>query len=138
MVNIDYLYNPDAARKSFKDNYFVDKKLGFRIINHGTILPYKDRDANGQVIFGGLGGVFNEDGEFIRESHIHFGTGGAYTPPPTRYSTQFGDRHLFRNFLSCLGARHNRQPSSHMVSYERILQKFVQKLSCRLYSCRYL
>ena len=78
MINFDYLYNPDAAKESFGRDYFLDKKLGFRIIENGTVLPHK------RVIkpIWGLGGIVDSEGNFIRESSLHYGTGGAYTPPP--------------------------------------------------------
>ena len=41
MVNLDYLYNPAAAKPIFDKNYFVDKKLGFQVIEKGTMLPHK-------------------------------------------------------------------------------------------------
>ena len=41
MVNVDYLYNPDDIKDTLDKNHFVDKKLGFQIIEHGIILPHK-------------------------------------------------------------------------------------------------
>ena len=82
MVNFDYLYNPDFAKEAVDKNYFVDKKLGFRIIDNGTILPTRGSEAGKPVVIGGIGGIVDSKGEFIKESHIHLGTGGAYTPTP--------------------------------------------------------
>ena len=82
MTNLDYLYNPDAAKDAFNKNYFLDKKLGFQIIENGMILPYSDTRDDGKKNFVGFGGIVYKNGEFIRESFIHVGTGGAYIPPP--------------------------------------------------------
>lgn len=81
MINIDYLYNPDIARKSFEKNYFLDKELGFRVIENGTILPHKSVVIPGKWHFG-LGGIVDSTGAYIADSSLHHGTGGAYTPPP--------------------------------------------------------
>ena len=32
MVNLDYLYNPEAAKPYFNKDYFLEKKLGFQVI----------------------------------------------------------------------------------------------------------
>ena len=45
MINLDYLYNPDAAKNILNKNYFVDKKLGFKIIEKGTILPHRNQEG---------------------------------------------------------------------------------------------
>ena len=73
MVNFDYLYNPAAAKENgyFDKNYFVDKKLAFRTIENGMILPHTSKG----------GGIVDGNGEFIKESFIHMGNGKAYTPP---------------------------------------------------------
>lgn len=83
MVNIEYLYNPDSVRKRFEKNYFIDKKLGFRVIENGTILPYR-KTINGKTNDDGwgFGGIVDDKGEFIQGSHVHYGINGAYTPPP--------------------------------------------------------
>ncbi|MBO4780264.1 MAG: glycosyltransferase family 61 protein, partial [Selenomonadaceae bacterium] len=81
MVNFEYLYNPAAARDSFKLDYFLDKKLGFQVIEHGTILPHKKfTRPNGTWHFG-LGGIVDTNGKYISGSEMHRGTGGAYVPP---------------------------------------------------------
>lgn len=64
MTNLDYLYNPEAARKSFGKNHFADKKLHFRIIERGTVLPHKnmyvcDSAESTQRFVAGLQGHFD-------------------------------------------------------------------------------
>ena len=54
MVNLDYLYNPAAAKKYFDKNYFIDKKLGFSVIENGMILPYK-KTVDNKLTTNGLG-----------------------------------------------------------------------------------
>ena len=81
MVNLDYLYNPEAAKPLFDKNYFVDKKLGFQVIENGTILPHKSVTLpDGRWNFG-HGGIADSDGKFIESSSLHNGVGGVYTPP---------------------------------------------------------
>lgn len=81
MVNLDYLYNPEAAKALFGKSYFVDKKLGFQVIKQGTILPHKDVIQNGKWTFG-KGGVVDRTGKFILGSAARKGVlDGAYTPP---------------------------------------------------------
>ncbi|MBR4153250.1 MAG: DUF563 domain-containing protein [Selenomonadaceae bacterium] len=81
MVNLDYLYNPDAARPNFDKNYFLDKKLGFQVIENGMILPHKDLRTPSKWNFG-LVGIVDNVGKYIDSSSVHYGVGGAYTPPP--------------------------------------------------------
>ena len=81
MTNLDYLYNPDAAQRFFNFSRFVDKKLGFQIIEHGTILPHRKFNDKGEHGQAGWGGIVDAEGKFIRESHIHTGTGGIYDFP---------------------------------------------------------
>lgn len=87
MVNLDYLYNPDAVKNGFNKNYFVDKKLGFQVIEHGMILPHKKiPDAKEpRIRVWGLGGVFDSKGEFIRNTHVNIAATEPmqqdYTPP---------------------------------------------------------
>ena len=81
MINLDYLYDPVAAKPIFDKNYFVDKKLSFQVIENGTILPYKDNGRG--ALIGALGGITDGDGNFIGSSHvIDFRKDGKYTPPP--------------------------------------------------------
>ena len=86
MVNLDYLYNPDAAKPHFDKNHFVDKKLGYQVIEHGTILPHKDHIVNGKWTWGS-GGIIDNNGNFIKESFTHYGVGKAYTPPQSQLFT---------------------------------------------------
>lgn len=79
MINIDYLYNKDAAADFFGKNHFVDKKLHFRIIERGTLLPHKEVFVNGRWTWG-FGGIVDRKGEFVKSSFVYSGTGGAYTP----------------------------------------------------------
>lgn len=81
MVNLDYLYNPDAAKPYFDKNFFVDKKLGFQVIENGMILPHKDTLVNG-IWTWGKGGIVDGKGEYIKRSHVVSGCGSIYTPPP--------------------------------------------------------
>lgn len=84
MVNLDHMYNPEAAKLVFNRNYFVDKKLGFQVIEYGTILPHK-KSFNGKVAKNGkdYGGIVDGNGEFINSSFLRYGWGGqAYTSPP--------------------------------------------------------
>ena len=78
MINLDYLYKPDAAKNITGKNYFVDKKLHFRIIERGTILPHKHIYVNGQWTWG-FGGIVDEKNNFVKESFVTGDGGGAYT-----------------------------------------------------------
>ena len=115
MVNINYLYNPNAAKKYFEKNYFIDKKLGFSVIENGTILPHKSVIIPGKYHFG-LGGIVDSAGNFINDSSVHYGTGGVYTPPPSEHSTHFGCCNLPWNGFSCMGSRSDGQHSPRVVS----------------------
>lgn len=78
MVNIDYLYNPDAVKSNFDKNYFLDKKLGFQIIEHGMILPYKNTSDQSW----GAGGIVDNMGNHIKDSFVHASlVSKTYTPP---------------------------------------------------------
>ena len=79
MTNLDYLYNKDAASDIFGKNHFVDNKLHFKIIERGTILPHKNIYVNGGWTWG-FGGIVNSRNEFVENSYVHKGAGGAYTP----------------------------------------------------------
>ena len=80
MINLDYLYNPAAAKEAFDKNYFLNKKLGFQVIEHGMILPHKSVNIPGKWHFG-QGGIVDKDGSYIESSSLHHGVGEAYTPP---------------------------------------------------------
>ena len=108
MVNLDYLYNPDAAKKALNRNYFSDKKLGFQVIENGTILPYKDVIVDGKRRVWGYGGIVDSNGEYIKSSHVRGDLGASYTPPPRINSTQIWNRYLYGHVFSCVGAHYNR------------------------------
>ena len=79
MTNIDYLYNKDATKDFFGKNHFVDKKLHFKIIERGTILPHKNIYVNGQWTWG-FGGIVDARNNFVKSSFVCNDAGGAYTP----------------------------------------------------------
>lgn len=85
MVNFDYLYNPEAAKALFGKSYFVDKKLGFQVIEQGTILPHKRTAPPGKWSWG-AGGIVNSNGTYIKGSFINRFAGEAYTPPPNQFN----------------------------------------------------
>lgn len=84
MINLDYLYNPAAAKKAFERNYFVDKKLGFSVIENGTILPHKRLPTAKELKrrIWGAGGIADSKGEFVKSSSVVDGTGEIYTLSP--------------------------------------------------------
>ncbi len=86
MVNLDYLYNPADAKNFFARDFFLDKELGFSVIENGTILPHKDIMVDGKWTWGS-GGIIDGNGEFIKSSHVFDGAGKSYTPPPRRLFT---------------------------------------------------
>ena len=79
MVNLDYLYNPEAAKKILTRNHFVDKKLGFQVIEHGMIFPHKLYPCKGWN-WGG-GGVYDENGQFVKDSYESYGAASNYPRP---------------------------------------------------------
>lgn len=87
MVNLDYLYNPDAAKNFFNQNYFLDKKLGFQVIEQGTILPHKSVVIPNVWHFG-LGGIVDSNGKYIKSSSLHQGVGKPYTPESIQHSSE--------------------------------------------------
>jgi hypothetical protein len=88
MTNLDYLYNPDDAKKYFTKNYFLDKKLGFQVIENGTIIPYKKIiGGKGTPDGWGFGGIVDDEGKFIKSSHVVSGAGSIYTPPQNQLKT---------------------------------------------------
>ena len=80
MVNFDYLYNPDVAKTILSKNYLLNKKLGFQVIEHGTILPHKSVNIPGKWHFG-QGGIVDKNGNYIESSSLHPGVGEPYTVP---------------------------------------------------------
>lgn len=86
MTNLDCLYDSNTAREVFDENRFIDKKLGFQVIENGMILPQRSTGDDGKTKGGGgYGGIVDSNGEFVKESFIHYGTGGKYTPPHHRF-----------------------------------------------------
>ena len=81
MTNLDYLYNKEAAKRAFVENYFVGKKMSFQTIENGMILPHKDVIVDG-VWTWGSGGVVDSAGVFIAGSSVKSDVGKNYTPPP--------------------------------------------------------
>lgn len=82
MLNLDYLYNPNsnAAKRARTKNFLVDKKLGFSVIENGTILPQKTTPLGG--LKGALGGIVNSKGKYIGKSFVKdsFKVSRAYVP----------------------------------------------------------
>lgn len=75
MVKCDYLYKPETFIEKINKNHLSNKKLNFKIIDNGTILPHKD--VPGTV---GFGGITDSEGNFLEESFVHHGIKGVYTP----------------------------------------------------------
>ena len=113
MVNLDYLYNPAAAKNIFGKKRFVDKPLSFSVIENGTILPHKDIMVDGKWTWGS-GGIIDGEGEFIKSSHVFSGAGKSYTSPHGDYS-QLQNGNLSRHILSRLGSCNYRQPKPLVV-----------------------
>ena len=87
MTNLDYLYNPAAVKKQFTQNYFVNKKLSFEIIEHGTVLPHAIPTEALPPGKWRLGGILDAQGKFIENSSVICGEGLGYYPPPRINST---------------------------------------------------
>jgi len=79
MTNIDYLYNKDAVKNLFGKDHLVDKKLHFRIIERGTVLPHKHMYVNGQWTWG-FGGIVDSKNNFVKGSSVGESGGAVYTP----------------------------------------------------------
>lgn len=79
MNNLDYLYNKNAAQEFFDKDYFVDKKLHFKIIERGTVLPHKHMYINGKWTWG-FGGIVDSKNNFVKDSFVKDTVGEAYTP----------------------------------------------------------
>ncbi len=92
MTNLEYLYNPDAAQK-----YFVGKKLTFRVIEHGVILPHKDVYVDGKWTWG-KGGIVDSNGNFVKGTHVRSDLDSIY-PPPDQFNTA-----PKRSFISVCGS----------------------------------
>ena len=79
MTNTNFLYNKDAAKNFFGKDHFVDRKLHFKIIERGTILPHKHFFVNGKWNWG-FGGIVDKRNEFVKSSFVANDRGAAYTP----------------------------------------------------------
>ena len=115
MVNLDYLYNKESAKRFFNVNYFVDKKLSFRTIENGTILPHKDI-VTGSWNWGG-GGIIDDKGVFVKGSFVKSELNGIYTPPRLN-SLSIRNGRLHRDVSLRLGTFYNRLYASPVVFAE--------------------
>ena len=79
MTNFDYLCDKDAAQKIFDKNHFSDKKLGFKVIERGAIVPFVPVVEDGKRILE-FGGLIDGNNRFIQSSVGKFGAGDVYTP----------------------------------------------------------
>ena len=75
MTNYDGLYNKDYYGEILNQKHFSEKKLNFRIIENGTILPHKHLTVNGQWTWG-FGGIVDSSGKYLKESFVNSITGG--------------------------------------------------------------
>lgn len=78
MVNYDGLYNKEYFGDKLNFNHFSTKKLHFKIIENGTILPYKLIHANGISV--PLGGLIDGNENLVKDTLVHEGIGEVYTP----------------------------------------------------------
>ena len=87
MTNLDYLYNPDAAKPHVDRSFFFDQKLGFQVIEHGTIFPAKTGVLNGKL--GHIhDGVFDSKGEFVKGTSTNCSVIPMKNPPlPNQFNT---------------------------------------------------
>jgi len=88
MTNLDYLYDKATVKSQFDVDHFSDKSLGFSIIERGTILPHNHIGDDGKWTWLGIGGIVDNNGKYVRESFIHMGVGGAYTPKSVEQSSK--------------------------------------------------
>lgn len=82
MVNLDYLYNPADAKNFFARDFFLDKELGFSVIEDGLILPHKDAPPRG--LLGALGGIVDSTGTYVKSSFVKRSKIDRSYPPPPR------------------------------------------------------
>lgn len=68
MTNFNCLYNPAAAKNNFARDFFLDKELGFSVIEDGLILPHKDAPPRG--LLGALGGIVDATGTYVKSSFV--------------------------------------------------------------------
>ena len=81
MVNYDGLYDKKYFGNRLEKDHFSDQKLHFKIIENGTILPFKIINVNEKLLT--FGGVLDETKNFIKGTSVHDGIGAAYTPNET-------------------------------------------------------
>lgn len=83
MINLEYLYNPAAAKPYFDKNYFVDKELGFQVIENGMILPNKKFPTeNTTDKIWGFGGIVDQNNNYIKGSFVMEDKKKRNYPPP--------------------------------------------------------
>ena len=75
LVHYDGLYNKNYYVDTFNQNHFYNRKLHFRIIENGIILPHKYFEEHN-----GFGGVFDGEGYFVAGTIYSIGGGGPYRP----------------------------------------------------------
>lgn len=75
MTNYDFLYDKTFFGDRLDQNHYSPKKLNFRIIHNGTVLPHMNVDGTN-----GFGGILDENGNFVDGTFLHRNTGGAYAP----------------------------------------------------------
>ena len=76
MTNYDGLYDKKYFGEKLFENHFSDNKLGFKVIENGTILPSKSDLGS----YKKAGGIVDENGNFISSSFVHGGVDGSYIP----------------------------------------------------------
>ena len=89
MTNLDYLYDKEAVKLSLNKERFVEKKLGYQIIERGTILPHK-KIVDGQTTSDGwgYGGIIDDKNKGIPSSLVHLGAGRFYIPEEVQRSSE--------------------------------------------------
>ena len=78
MVNTNLLYDKNSA-EVLNINYFADKKLGIKIIERGTVVPYVLTPKDNRYTWE-FGGLVDKDGRFIKSSVGKFGEDDIYKP----------------------------------------------------------
>lgn len=104
MVNVEYLYNPTDAVKNYLDKSLFldekDEKLGFEVVNNGTILPYKKTiDGKYSQDGWGFGGIVDGSGNYLRRSFVNSGAGQAYTPPQNQFNIVLRQSFILECFI---------------------------------------
>lgn len=75
LVKCAYLYRPETFIDKIAQNHFSRQKLNFKIIDDGTVLPFKFVPGTPN-----FGGVVDKDSNFLEETFVHHGIKTAYTP----------------------------------------------------------